>query len=387
VIDVAIVGGGPAGLLSAALLADAGLEVVVLEDHDAIGAPTHCTGLTSLEIAEFVKVQDEMLLGGVTRARLVAPGGGQAELQWLGPAKERLFVLDRAVFDRSLAERARRAGASVLTGTRVDDVETGGERVTLRARGRRIDARVCVLACGVSYGLQRRLGLGLPGKLIHTAQVEVSAEPAGGVEVHLGRSVALDGFLWTVPVVREGRPRLKLGVMAAGNAGAYLEAFLRRPDVRERLREEPGDPIRRLLPLKPLPRTYAERVLAVGDAGGFTKPTTGGGIFYSLLTASVAAETLIGAFQAGRFDEATLADYERAWNDRLGQELRVADWLRGRLTRFSDAEIDRMVAAAASTDVQALVQSTARFNWHRDVIVALLRQPTIGGLLARSLFR
>ena len=157
--------------------------------------------------------------------------------------------------------------------------------------------------------------------------------------------------------------------------------------MRARLHEEPGDPIQRLLPLKPLPRTSTERLLAVGDAGGFTKPTTGGGIFYSLLTASLAAKTLLEAFQAGRFDEAILAGYERAWNDRLGQELRVADWLRSRLTRLTDAEIDRLIAAAASNDVQALVQRTARFNWHRDVIVALLRQPTIGALLARSLFR
>ena len=61
--------------------------------------------------------------------------------------------------------------------------------------------------------------------------------------------------------------------------------------------------------------------------------------------------------------------------------------MRSRLTRLTDAEIDRLIAAAASNDVQALVQRTARFNWHRDVIMALLRQPTIGALLARSLFR
>jgi len=387
VIDVAIVGGGPAGLLSASLVAEAGLEAVVLEDHDDIGAPTHCTGLVSLEVAEFVKIPDELILGGVTRARLVGPGGAHAETRWASPGKERLFVLDRAAFDRGLAERARRSGATVATGSRVDDIEVGREGVTLYARGRRLAARACVLACGVSYAFQRRLGLGLPGKLIHTAQVEVDAQPAEGVELYLGRCVAPDGFVWAVPVMREGRSRLKVGVMARGNAAECLRAFLHRPDVRGRLSEEPGDPIRRLLPLKPLPKTYADRVLAVGDAGGFTKPTTGGGIFYSLLTASLAAETLVEAFQAGRFDETIMACYERAWNDRLGQEMRVADWLRGRLAQLTDAEIDRMIEVAASSDVQALVQRTARFNWHRDVIVALLRQPAIGALLARSLLR
>src|SRR5205085_5012796 len=138
-----------------------------------------------------------------------------------------------------------------------------------------------------------------------------------------------------------GPSRLKVGAMTRGNAAECLRAFLHRPDVRARLCEEPADPLLRLLPLKPLPKTYADRVLAVGDAGGFTKPATGGGIFYSLLTASLAAETLIKAFQAGRFDETILAGYERAWTDRLGQEMRVADWLRGRLMGLTDGEIDR----------------------------------------------
>ena len=83
-IDVAIVGGGPAGLLSASLIAEAGLEVLLLEDHDDIGAPTHCTGIASLEIAEFVKISDEMILGGVARALLIAPGGGRTVTSWDG---------------------------------------------------------------------------------------------------------------------------------------------------------------------------------------------------------------------------------------------------------------------------------------------------------------
>ena len=96
---------------------------------------------------------------------------------------------------------------------------------------------------------------------------------------------------------------------------------------------------------------------------------------------------MLEAFQAGRFDEGTLAEYERRWRARLGVELAAGDWLRGRLTGLKDPEIDRLVRALASADLQALLRDTARFNWHRDVIVALLRQPGIAALLVRSLFR
>jgi flavin-dependent dehydrogenase len=244
-----------------------------------------------------------------------------------------------------------------------------------------------VLACGVSYRFQRALGLGLPGQAIHTAQTEVAAQPADSVEIHFGRAVAPQGFAWMVPVARGGRPRLRIGVMAAGDAGACLAAFLDRPDVRARLADAPPPPVRRLLPLRPIARTSADRLLVVGDAGGFTKPTTGGGIFYSLLTASLAAETLVEAFGAGRLDGATLARYEARWRARLGHELRVADWLRRRVTRCSDAEIDRLVLALGEDEVRALIRRTARFNWHRDLIVALVRQPRIASLLVRTLFR
>jgi geranylgeranyl reductase family protein len=387
VIDVAVVGGGPAGLLTAARLAASGLDVLLLEEHPKIGEPAHCTGIVSLEAAELAKIPDDVVLNRLTRARLVAPGGAHTQHEWAAGNSETILAIDRAAFDAHLARHAIEAGAEVRTGVRADDVEVGPDAVTVYTAAQTLRARACVLACGVSYRFQRQLGLGLPAQAIHTAQTEVAAVAADAVEVHFGRAVAPGGFAWTVPVVREGQARLKIGVMATGNAGAYLKAFLERPQVRAQLLEAPRPPVRRLLPLRPLARTFMDRVLVVGDAGGFTKPTTGGGIFYSLLTASLAAQTLVEAFNAGRFDEAALARYEQRWQARLSAELWVADRLRATVSRCSDAEIDQLVRALGADEVQALIQRTARFNWHRDLVVALLRQPRIATLLFRTMFR
>ena len=128
-------------------------------------------------------------------------------------------------------------------------------------------------------------------------------------------------------------------------------------------------------------------MLAVGDAGGFTKPTTGGGIFYSLLTAALAADTLIEAAAVDRFDAAFLARYERRWQQRLRRELRVGDQLRQVLVKCTDAEIGTLVRALGARDVQAVIQRTARFNWHRALILALVRQRGIASLLVRAVFR
>jgi geranylgeranyl reductase family protein len=382
-IDVAVVGGGPAGLRAAALCAEAGLDVVVFEEHLAVGEPAHCTGIVSLETAELAKVPDDVVLGRLSRARLHGPGGETWEVGWDTPEREQILAIDRAAFDRGLARQACEAGAVVQPGVRVTGVLPRADGVDVVAGGRTIAARACVLACGVAYRFHRELGLGLPSQLVHGAQVEVDAAPADHVDIYFGRQVAPGGFAWAVPLSRDGRPRAKLGVMATGNAASALQTFLARDTVRGRLAAEPGPPVRRLLPLRPIPRTAAARLLVVGDAGGFTKPMTGGGIFYGLLTAGLAAETLVEAFQRERFDAEFLSRYERRWQDRLGTELRVAGWMRDLATRLTDAEISTLLRVVMRREIQSPILGAARFNWHADVVLALLRH----GELTRVLFR
>jgi digeranylgeranylglycerophospholipid reductase len=385
VLDIAIIGGGPAGLLTAARCAAAGLEVLVLEEHAEIGAPTHCTGIVSLETANLAKIPDGLVLKRLRRARLRLPGQEVVEFLWDAPNGEEILAIDRAAFDRQIADEAEVAGASVETGVRVTAIRREAPGIELVLGQRRVRARCGVLACGVSYQFLRQLGLGLPALIAHTAQVEVDAAPTDLVEVSVGRQIAPDGFLWVVPVVRSDRDRVKVGVIARGDAGGYLQKFLARPTVRARLLAPPGRPIRRLLPLQTICKTYTDGVLVIGDAGGFTKPTTGGGIFYSLLTASLAAETLIEAFQAGRFDEEFLARYEERWQAVLGPELRVAGWLRQVLNSCTDVQLARLLRAFASEEIQEVIRITAQFNWHRSAILSLIRHPGVARLLFRLL--
>ena len=70
--------------------------------------------------------------------------------------------------------------------------------------------------------------------------------------------------------------------------------------------------------------------------------------------ASLAADTLIEGFQAGRLDAEFLARYESRWEAELGADLRVSSWLRQFLTRCRDAEIDglvRLTGTAAPGDI------------------------------------
>ncbi len=384
-LDVIVVGAGPAGLYAALLMVEEGLDVLVLEEHGEIGVPAHCTGVVSDEAFGLYKIPEHVVLNRPLVCRIVSPSGAMHEFRSPG---EEIVVLDRAGLDQALAASAEAAGVSVLTGRRVDDVQVGPDRMEVpTGDGTRFAARAVVLACGVTYRFQRQLGLGLPVVALHTAQVELDAKPADAVEIHLGRQVAPDGFAWFVPVQREERARLKVGILMRGDARAHLEAFLAHPSIAPRLVETPPEPIRRLAPLGPIRRTYGDRLLVVGDAAGLTKPVTGGGIFYSLLSAAFAAEILTDALARNDLSAERLSGYEERWRKRLMPEIQTGSWFRYLLANLTDRELDSFVAAVGSEEVRAMIQRTARFNWHRSVILAVLRQPGIKSLLFRSLFR
>jgi len=384
--DVIVVGGGPAGLYSSLLLAEEGFDVTVLEEHETLGAPTHCTGVISDELSGLFKIPESLILNRPTVCSIVSPSGRALRFTSNG---EGIAVIDRGQFDGELGLAAQRAGVEIKTGFRTDHVwpERGCVRV-VGPGGDALRARVCVLACGISYGLQRQLGLGLPSLFLHSAQVEVDAREARtALELHLGEGTAPEGFAWLVPVNRDGQPRMKVGLMTRGNAAAYLGRFLARQEVAEHVVSEPGPPIRRLLPLGPLAKTHGHRVVAVGDAAGLTKPTTGGGIFYSLLSARLAAETLTESLRHDRLGAEDLRAYEIGWRARLDPHLRVSSYLRRLFVKLTDADMERLLEALVTEEVQELIRRTAQFNWHGGIIRSMLRQRGIKSVLFRALFR
>ncbi len=146
-------------------------------------------------------------------------------------------------------------------------------------------------------------------------------------------------------------------------------------------------PRQKVLPLAPIPRTYTDRVLAVGDAAGLVKATTGGGIYYSLLSAGMASGVLTAGLRSNRLGAAALQPYEAAWKARLGPELKAQLRLRLLSQRLSDADIDAFFELARTDGVMPIVRKTAKFNEHRDLILSLLRHPPARRVLLRRLGR
>ena len=144
-------------------------------------------------------------------------------------------------------------------------------------------------------------------------------------------------------------------------------------------------PRQKVLPLGPIERTYSDRLLAIGDAAGIVKPTTGGGIYYSLLSASLASDVLIDSLTRDQLRADHLRVYQRHWRELLADEFQAQLSLRLVAHRMSDDDIEQLFELARTDGVMPIVRRTASFNRHRRLILELLKHPPVRQLLLRHL--
>lgn len=373
--DAIVIGAGPGGLMAAADLASKGHHVLVLEEHAEVGRPVHCTGVLGYDAFAELDLPQDTILTLSTAAAFRHESGEPVIVD-----TDRIIaaVVDRATFDGRLAERATAAGADVRTGSRVDTLHVDAHGVTVHVRDldRPLRARVCVLACGANYRFNRELDLGVPRTFVQTAQVEMPFVRLPRIDVRLGRSIAPGGFAWAVPFDRGPVPHVRLGLFCDSEAPRRFRAFA------EGVARESGvDPASipearlKMLPLGPVRRTVADRVVAVGDAAGMVKPTTGGGIYYSLLSGRLAADVLSTALTSDALTSRDLRVYEDRWRAMLGPDIRAGLAFRALATRIGDRGISALVEVARVDGIVPLLKETADFNWHRRAAMALLRHP------------
>ncbi len=367
-----MIGAGVAGSYVAYSLASLGYEVAVFEEHEKIGEPVQCTGIIGVECFNRFPLFEGTVLSGVTSARLFSPSGMELSIQ---RDSVQAYVIDRAVFDRALAERAQQQGAHYLSGVRVGNIAILDGCVRVEAEdGRRIfDAKTAVIASGFGSNLPRKLGLGRAGDLVAGAQAEVNTDGSGEIEVYFDQEVARGFFAWFVPTAQD---RALLGLFSRRTPGFYLKKLLSSLYLQGKIATPEAQITYGGIPLRPLSKTFRERVLVVGDAAGQVKPTSGGGIYYGLLCAEIAADTLHQALSGNNFSERLFARYQESWKQIIGRELQLGYLARRLYERLSNRRIDQMFEIISSRGIHGslLKSPDMSFDWHGDIIVSGLKQ-------------
>jgi flavin-dependent dehydrogenase len=303
-------------------------------------------------VARFPYLRDALLripTHYISRLLLESPGGESLTLRSKTPAA---LMIRRVEFDDLLVRLAVEAGAELVEGLEVAQASRTEDGVTLVARdGRVLRAPLVIAADGVHSVTARRLGFnpGWPRRSIALDMMEetpneslAAADPDTlWVSYGYGRS---EGYAYVFPK----RDHVNVGI------GCLLSYY------RGRLRQAPYDFQRRLvaalcetgvllggscrryftpflIPVGgPLRRTASERVLVVGDAGGFVNGFSAEGIYYAMVSGILAAEAVL---------RGEPLSYERRWRRELGPELRDAVWVQQYLFAES-SRVDCMVRGA-----------------------------------------
>ena len=105
------------------------------------------------------------------------------------------------------------------------------------------------------------------------------------------------------------------------------------------------------------------------------KPTTGGGIYYGLLCANIAADSLHQGFLANDLTASRLSCYQKKWQARLGKELRIGYWAHRLYQRLGNQQIERFYDFANNSGILQLIVNSQdfSFDWHGGLILNILK--------------
>jgi len=364
--DVVVVGGGPVGGYTACQLADQGFEVSLFEEDDEAGKDVICTGVIGTEAFKRFNLPRTSILRGIESIIFFSPSFLTFDYT---PSDTFAYVVDRGIFDSKILEWAREKGVEVHLGRQVRrikinenmaEVEIGNEDFS-----QTVQTRVLVLATGIKYQLHKTLGLGSPPAFLQGVQVETEVKDLSSTEIYVGSEVSPGSFAWAVPLNHQ---RARIGLLTGKRGTFYLNNFLNHR-FKERINEPNPKILQKSIAHGSLRRGVSDRVLAVGEAAGQVKTTTGGGIYYGLLCSEIAAEVLKQSFHKGDLSYRQLVKYENLWKSKLGKELRMGKLARKIMGKLSDQQIDMIFKfVRKKPKVKELMERKVKFDYHSDLI-------------------
>ena len=350
-IDVIVAGGSVSGLFAAREIATLGQNVMVLEEDLEIGEPEKCDGLVSvkgLTDLGIVPVR-RVVQNEIKRAVLHSPNGTEVEID---ASRQKVVVLDRKEFDMELAKSASFHGAEIRVGDKVESIVQRDREVDVKVGGDKISrCRFVVDATGVQSLFKiRRNGILQAAKY----EIEASWIMDDTVELYFDQRVTPGFFTWVIPIGE--------GMAKVGTAGQEINSFRVLTDFVNTRGGKIMKKIAAPIVVSGLINKFVNgRVVAVGDAAGQTKPTTGGGIYTGGVAGILAGKAICRELTG---EKSSLDGYDKNWRNLFGGEFRRMMLVRKAFEKMENHHLDRAFEYVRSSGVVEPVSEDGNFDLH-----------------------
>lgn len=365
--DVLVVGGGPAGSMTAKWAARKGASVVMLEKRQEIGSPVRCGEGMSKDWLDEVGIKPGRWINvEVEGARIYSPSEKVFEINEKHAGNEVGYVVERDEFDKQLAIDAANAGVDVrLKASAVGLLKENGKIVgaTVKQFGEtfQIRAPITIGADGFESQVGRWAGIStnIAMRDMDTCLQYRMTNVGSDVrycDFYLGK-VAPGGYVWIFPK-GDGLANVGIGVQVSqvtspADAKTYLDRWIaKHPQYAKGKKiDMVGGGVSISAPLK---QTVTDGFMVVGDAARMIDPLTGGGIANGCIAGKICGTVAAEAVQLRDTSKEFLQKYEKGWRARLEEKL-YRNWLaKEKLVTLSDEVFDKIVEVLAGVRLEKL---------------------------------
>lgn len=270
-----VVGAGISGLIASKELSSLGVEVYLVEEHKVIGLPTHCGGLVAPNFWQKLGIPKKKNLVLNEYFGISFSDGNSAFT--IRTKKPFLVAISRILLDQYVGDLAEKAGTKILAGERVKKIFLSKDSVkALTNSGRVFESDVAFIADGLFGQISNKIFPKRGNNLLSASQAVFrhSLDPSVPL-VFLRKDLSEDFFAYVAPLNEE---LARVGIASSKPVASLVIKKLTK--VYNLKQVEPfthwgiwiGGPVSKI--------SLYDKIFLLGDAAGFTKATTGGGIVF-----------------------------------------------------------------------------------------------------------
>ncbi len=349
--DIAVVGGGPAGLSAAFASAKAGAKVVVLEKDEAIAHSIRTSGVTWIDAMDKLGIPDKYY-NPIQNYRFLSPSNDIL----ISGNTSKSCVLDVRATYQYLAFLAAEAGAQILVRSNAsniikkDDGRIAGIKASTPKGDMIIYSTLVIDASGFSASVARRTGAVSEWRRYGIgAEYECYCDDADSKTwiLMVGQQYSEAGYAWLFPLSKN-RIRIGVGIGRPESSADPLDKL----HIMMEKRLKPLDSVGKIQPIELhygfIPNegvrqnSISDGLVMVGDSAGQSNPLVLEGIRYAIefgrLAGQVGADSL-----AHNSDKQSLSEYERVWKSKVESKIYSALRVQSRWLGLTDKEWDKEI--------------------------------------------